>query len=341
MVNRIVAFVYLCVAAARAMAQLEGPFELPKRFAKVRFPQVQVADCSLPFGPEKARPMTSHRIGRITVQVSNQIRAEGKDNSNNPWKVEIEIKLGGCMLWRADLDRDGQEDLIVLTSDATSSGESILTLLLIDNLGRPTPWQAVGHYEEATQGLANLVDLDRNGRAELLFLYVQGFDRGQARATSIFRYEIKDARLRRVDGPVAGEVFPDRLPRGVRVTDEPDMTTVVQLNAPTLTITSLAPGKPGSCGVQIPLGATGSVTVDPNAAEATIEVCYDKMTLSDGRTLNLPAIVVLDKPNVRELAFRGTHRSVIEAKMRGLLVQFAGQVCDGGCRPFMMWARPK
>ena len=339
--NRTLVLVCFCAAATRAVAQVEGPFELPRRFARALFSQVQVADCSLPMGPGKARPMTSHRIGRMAIQVSNRIRANGKDNSNDPWTAEIEIRHGGCTLWRADLDRNGQEDLIVLTSDATSSGESMLTLLLIDSSGRPTPWHAAGHYDEVARGLANLVDLDRDGRAELLFLHVEGFDRGQARATSLSRYEIRDARLKRADGRFAGEVFPARFPRGVRVTDEPDFTTAFGLNTPTLTITGLVPGRPGSCGVQLPIGRTGSDTVDPAAAEAAIEVCYDKMTLSDGRTLNLPAIVVLEKSKTRELTIYATRRSVFEAKLRGLPVRFAGQVCDGSCRPFLMWAGPK
>jgi hypothetical protein len=255
--------------------------------------------------------------------------------------VDIEVRHGGCMLWRADLDRDGQEDLISLTSDATSSGESILTLLLTDNLGRPIPWHAVGHYDEAAQGLANLVDLDRDGRAELLFLHVDGIDRGQARATSLFRYEVRDARLKRVDGRSAGEIFPARLPREVRVNNEPDLTTAIEPNPPALTITSVVPGRPGSCGVQIPMNRLGTDAVNATAAEAATDACYDKMTLSDGRTLNLPAIVVLEKPKVRELAIYATGRSVIEAKIRGLSVQFSGQVCDGSCRPFMMWASSK
>lgn len=339
--KRTFACLLCCVAARGVGAQIEGPFELPVRFVKARFPQAFVADCSLSFGP-KARTMTTIRVGRMTARVSNRIRATGTDNAGNPWAVEFESKHGGCSLWRADLDRDGQQDLIALTTDATSGGESVLTLLLIDNLGRPVPWQAVGHYDEGDQGIANLVDLDRDGRAELLFLHVEGIDRGRARVTSLSRYEIKNARLKRVDGRFATETFPARVPRGARVTEEPDLTTALDPNPPALTIASLVPARQGNCGVQIAIDQAGQPsTVDRIAAEAATEACYDKLILSDGRTLNLPAIVILENQDRREVALDATIRSVIEANMRRLPVEFTGQVCDGSCRPFMMWADKK
>ena len=126
---------YLWLVLPVAWAQVDGPFELPQRFGAFRFSQLAVGDCSLPLPGSKARLTKSYRVGRMIAQVSDRVRAEGKDAGGAPWVIEVAIKHGGCWLWRADLDRNGQEDLIVLTSEATSSGESLLTFVMLDSQG--------------------------------------------------------------------------------------------------------------------------------------------------------------------------------------------------------------
>ena len=323
-------------------AQVEGPFELPQRFRKLRFPQVKLADCTLPVGVEKQAPRTvrTYRIGGVTAQLSNRLRLDGKDIAGAPWAMELETKSGGCWLWQADLDRNGRQDLIMVTSDATSAGDSIATLIMIDARGRPIPWQGAGHYDSEDGGLNNLVDLDGDGRAELLYLYVEGIDRGHARATSLTRYEIRNARLKRVDGWFAGDVFPAIQPKRARVRGEPDLTNVVDMEGPSAMIASLIQGKKEDCGVQVPLthGAEGSLRANHNAGEAINEGCYDKLVLSDGRKLNLPEVAVLDRASGRDVAILNTTRLLIEARMRRLAVRFAGRICDDGCHPFFLWA---
>jgi hypothetical protein len=320
--------------------QIPGPFELPAKFRQFRYPQVMVADCSLPLPATKPRIVKRYKVGEMAAQVSDRLRVEGTDTGGVLWALEVDIKHGGCWLWRADLDRNGKEDLIMVTSNATSAGDSIATLIMIDGRGRPLPWQAVGHYDGEDSGLSNLVDLDRDGRAELLFLYVEGIDRGQAQATSLSRYDINDAHLRRVDGRFAGEIFPTVQPKNAKVREEPDLTNFVDTKSPGTTIASLIPGGKENCGVRLPLtrDQEGALKVDRNRAEALTQDCYDKLTLADGRKLNLPELAVLDRPSGREVAILDTTRLVVEVKMRRLAVQFAGRVCDSGCRPFFMLA---
>lgn len=323
-------------------AQVAGPFELPKRFRSQRFPQSHVADCSLPLGVERQSPRPSriYRIGGLTVQVGRHLRVEGKDAGGAPWALEIEIKSGGCWLWRADLDRNGKEDLIIVTSDATSAGDSICTVIMIDDRNRPVPWQAAGHYDSEASGLSNLVDLNGDGRAELLFLYVDGIDRGQARATSLTRYEIGDARLRRVDGRFDGEMFPIVEPKNAKLRAQPDLTNSVDTKNRGTRIDSLIPGRKENCGVPAPIvrSEKGVLREDASAAEALSKACYDEISLSDGRRIRSPEMVVLNLAKGREVAFLDVARLLVEVKTRGLAVWLAGRVCDDGCRPLLLWA---
>ena len=201
-----------------AVSQIDGPFMLPARLTSHIYPVAKIADCTPPFAtePASARVPKVFSFGSMQLTSGSSATLTGNDSRGLPWAVEIATRHGGCWMWRADLDKNGREDLILLTSDATSSGESILTLVLQDETGRPVPWEGVGHYQPSARGLANLVDLDGDGRAELLHLLVEGIQGGRADFTVIHRYAIRNARLFRAEGVQAGTSFPIVTPRGLR-----------------------------------------------------------------------------------------------------------------------------
>src|SRR6185295_6885846 len=97
----------------------------------------------------------------------------GKDSWGKSWSLTLPIKSGGCWLWTADLDKNGKPDFILMTSDATSFGDSVVTLLMIDDRGRPVPWWASGHFEAGDDGLVNLMDFDHDKNADLVYLHVE------------------------------------------------------------------------------------------------------------------------------------------------------------------------
>lgn len=107
------------IAPLLASAQIPGPFELPDPVHQRRFPQAPVADCSLPLPPPKNPVITSYKVGQMTVRIGNHLRLEGKDVGGAGWALDVDILQGGCRLWRADLDRNGTEDLTLVTSNAS------------------------------------------------------------------------------------------------------------------------------------------------------------------------------------------------------------------------------
>lgn len=202
------------------------------------------------------------------------------------------------------------------------------------------PWQANGYFDGDEGGLGNLVDLDRDGRAELLYLHVQGYDRGEAEATSISRYEIRDGHLTRIAGPFAGEMFPIIRPVGAQIRSEPDLMNAIGPGARRYTITSVIAGKKENCGVQVTLRRLpgGEVAVDAAAAEAQAATCQDRLVLPDGTTVSMPEILVVDGHDGREAAIGDVGRLIAKMKASRMAVQFAGRVCEDGCRPFLLWA---
>lgn len=337
----------VAVSGSLLAAQVEGPFELPERLHRYRFPQAKAGDCSLPFPSLLRMPgQADDRIfyvGKITVRMLPQARLQGQgtDKRGGRWTLEVGNQHAGCSLWHADLDRNGQEDVIIITSDATSGPGVEVTLLMIDADGRPVPWQAFGYFDgDHHSGLGNLVDLDGDRRAELLYLHVEG-ERLDSACTSVGLYVVENAHWRRKDGSVAGMNFPIRTPEEAEPTEEPDLTNAIDRTGAPLRITSAIPGRRENCGVQLPItrDSTGGVRVDVEAAKAETEACYDKLVLSDGRKVNVPQLMVLDRAQNRDFAIaRGHDRLISEAIMRRLPVRLVGRRCDSGCRPLLLWA---
>ncbi len=120
------------------------------------------------------------------------------------------MRLGANMtsyrarLYTADLDRNGTQDLFIIapTGGNGLAPTSHLFALTFDDKGRPVPFEADGYFEEDARGLFDLLDLDRDGRAELLYM---NFDDGYWVTTL---YEAEGGRWRRVTGRHARRTYP-------------------------------------------------------------------------------------------------------------------------------------
>lgn len=130
---------------------------------------------------------------------------EGKDKGGAAWRVQLGNLSGyGSRLYTADLDRDKVNDLVILSP---TGGNGLapthnLIALTFDEKGRPVPFEADGYFEEDARGLLDLIDIDRDGRAELLYM---NFDDGYWVTTL---YEAEGGRWRRVEGAHGRRTYP-------------------------------------------------------------------------------------------------------------------------------------
>jgi hypothetical protein len=333
----------VALTIAISPGQVEGPFTLPAQFNGRKFRQVKVGDCSLPLPGASAavrRPKLL-KTGDVSIRLRPQARLQigGIDRGGNRWSVTIHNQPAGCSVWRSDLDGNGNDDLIVITSDLTSGPGVEVTLLMIDHEKRPVPWQAFGYFDaDHAAGLDNIVDLNGDGRAELLYLHVEG-ERLETGASSLAIYSAADAQWQLNSGVYEGFSFPIRTPKGARPTREPDLSNARRAGGSR--ITSLVPGKPENCGLQLPILRDGeSARIDADAAKAMGESCFERMVLAGGKMMRVPAIVVMDDRGGRAIALEPAEQSKILAEInrRGFAVQVVGRTCDSGCRPFFLWA---
>lgn len=131
---------------------------------------------------------------------------KGRDRGGAEWRVRLgNLGAGyGSRLYTADLDGDGARDLVAVSPTGGNGLAPTHNLLALtfDERGRPVPFEADGYFQEDARGLFDLLDLDRDGRAELLYM---NFDDGYWVTTL---YEVEGGRWRRVAGVHARRTYP-------------------------------------------------------------------------------------------------------------------------------------
>lgn len=142
----------------------DGYLPLDKRMLSHRIPQKLIAE-SLQAGQSISWGKT-----KIAVSSSSYITILGSDNASKPWKFTAEALSGSVSVWSADLDNNGTQDLIVYapTGGCAWSPTADFIALLFEKNGRPFPWVVDGYFEVDSHGVKDLLDLNHNGRAELV-----------------------------------------------------------------------------------------------------------------------------------------------------------------------------
>ncbi len=209
----------LLIGASSLFAHV-GWMPLTDRELSKRFPLAVIED---PFYcPAPEYPLVTRFAAGIRVRVggpSGDLVFSGKDSSGNRWSVHVNPNMGGT-LYRADLDRDGQQDLIyaAATGGNGMAPPSTLFFLLRDREGRPVAIKMEGYFRFGRNGIVDLLDLDGDGRAEVIR---QDYDDGYWVTSP---YEFRASRARLVRGRHGGREFPlytRFLEQGRRQADRP------------------------------------------------------------------------------------------------------------------------
>lgn len=130
----------------------------------------------------------------------------GKDKRGRDWSVQPPVSAvdDACRFYESDLDRNGIPDAVLIFptgGNGLAPTNHILTITF-DEQGRPVTFEADGYFQESGGKIFDLVDLDRNGRADLVYMnYSEGYW-----ITNI--YEIRDARWRRIAGRHGNRSYP-------------------------------------------------------------------------------------------------------------------------------------
>jgi len=157
---------------------------------------------SLPCGPSGTSVSTNQYQDMVF---------SGKDKLGKPWTITICCDVpggdggrGAYFTYTADLDGDGTPDLILVraTGGCGLSPTSDIHCFLFDATGRPMPFATDGYFDYDERGIRDLVDIDRDGKAELVYM---NFNDGYW-VTSL--YKASNGRWQKLQGQIGNRTFP-------------------------------------------------------------------------------------------------------------------------------------
>ncbi|HEX6729054.1 MAG TPA: hypothetical protein VF074_03540 [Pyrinomonadaceae bacterium] len=142
----------------------------------------------------------------VTEENDNDLIIAGKDRRNHDWSIEPgELVFAyACRFYEADLDRDGTRDALLVfpTGGNGLAPTSHLLAITFDERGLPVTFEADGYFQEVDGKIFDLVDLDQDRRAELIYM---NFSDGYW-ITSL--YEVRNGRWRKIHGRHGGRIYP-------------------------------------------------------------------------------------------------------------------------------------
>lgn len=176
-------------------------------------------DCFDPWGKEQRRARvklaegTSCAPGTATTQ--RGFRIEYRDSrltigdEAGQWRIPAPGHF--CdYLWTRDFDKNGRIDLL-LTGATGGNGLAPYTYLffvMIDANGQPRPWIIFGYGARDSDGPEDLVDLNGDGRIEVVARHFGGAELGQYNYWTTALYEPRNAFWRMVVGPFGPASYP-------------------------------------------------------------------------------------------------------------------------------------
>jgi hypothetical protein len=161
---------------------------------------------AIPDKPLPARINIGPSGATLTEAGDNDLVIAGKDRRNKDWSIRLgdSVRSYSSRFYEADLDRNGTRDavLVIPTGGNGLAPTNHLFAITFDERGRPLTFEADGYFEEVDEKIFDLVDLNQNGRAELIYMnYSDGYW-----ITNI--YEVRNARWQRVVGGHGTRVYP-------------------------------------------------------------------------------------------------------------------------------------
>jgi hypothetical protein len=141
-----------------------------------------------------------------TTNQQHDLVLAGKDRLQKPWTVTICGEGVGLPYYAftADLDHEGTPDLILIcgTGGCGLAPSAHLQCFLFDANGRPVPFTADGYFDYDEHGIRDLLDLDGDGKADLIYM---NYDDGYW-ITSL--YQARNGRWQRFQGRSGDRTFP-------------------------------------------------------------------------------------------------------------------------------------
>lgn len=278
--------------------------------------QTKVASCSdlslaLSWGPNDIQYMSD---GDLVIS--------GIDQLGRSYHAVKAANITGCEIWSADLNRDGTQDLIILTPGEDSSGgyDAALSIIFFDKNGYPFPWKAIGKFTADENGVQQIVLAPTpTSHAGVIVPTKEGLA-GPNANLAFQLYAFSPSVVEKVSGKAIGVTWPTFA--------NPTPQLIAHRKAASLSFNQDEP-------VQ-------SERLKPNLLNHNFVLATSKLVLNNGQELEPPAILVEDNvDDSRVINFDPVPEDIEKLVSKAEQITPMGESCDEEeCRPLIWVARP-
>lgn len=309
------------------LSKAETAHRFPLRHLGMLHHEQMIVD--IPIGPKGA-----------TTQLVNEddLRITGQDKAGLTWEVHLEDRGPGNAFagYTGDLDKNGYKDLVLVvpTGGVGLAPTTHIITLMFDAAGRPITFEADGYFEDDKQSVDDLIDMDGDGRAELIYMnFADGYW-----ITNV--YQAKQARWSRVKGRFGKRAYP----LYTRFTYHPNHKPVTVRPGRHPVAPDLSDNQPRLSGQLLSyqwkdVSQSEDIVLKIKTVRGTEVSCQPESWYA-------AFAVLIDDEKGRRIASLATNEQVIknlldEIVKRGYAVDLYGQRGTDGCRPELLWARPR
>jgi hypothetical protein len=269
-----------------------------------------------------------------------EVVLRGTGKSGKPWEAHI---VGLDEVWRADLDGNGTQDYVFFGGGPYFNGRTTplysISILLMDREGLPVPFFTVVYRGENGDGIKHLVDLNHDGRAELL---ISDYDEHSSDARvgpfcsghwTHQLYRFKNLGVEEIRGRIGGVTFPFVHDWTYRGTECAELETSLPEGVRPAALWEHGTSTQGQLTTTIrkPSDGGGLLAIEPVAGCAAID----------------PIVVVYDRSQIREIGFPnqfGTYTADLADTIQrdGAHVELRGigrWMGNGDCSVNVVWAK--
>jgi hypothetical protein len=236
-------------------------------------------------------------------------------------------------MYAGDIDKNGLGDLafVVYTGGNGLAPSSHFITVMFDESGRPTYFAADGYFYPQENGFQDLVEMDGDGRAELVYM---NYDDGYW-ITNI--YKARDAKWERVKGLFKGRAFP----LYTRFTRRPNRKAVTPMRGRRTFAPELSTRSPLITGQLLSFhwhndGESEEVSLTIKTASGKTQKCSPDSWHSSF------AVVIDNEPGRNVIAF-GAPAEMIKSRLKEIgesryNIKLFGQRKSNSCSPEILWA---
>lgn len=271
--------------------------------------------------------------GLLTVE--GNLVVEGLDKKGVRWVVDTGIRMPGLggRMYIGDLDKDGSNDLAIVTYTGACglAPSRQFKSVMFDSLGRPVIFEADGYFDDRDDGVGDLVDMDGDGKAELIYM---NFDGGYW-ITNL--YKADNARWERVTGPFRRRSFP----LYTRFTRRPNHKAVQPARGRHPFAPNLSNRTPVLTGRLLSFRQSG--TDEAKAIEFTVGAATGKKTKCEPDPWYESFAMLVDDEKGREIVSLGAPAEKLRSLMSRIVekryrVAVFGRRRANECSPELLWA---